>query len=44
MTTPKTQSPAPQKPAVPFFARKVQRAPLSVRVGVRAGMAEQKVK
>jgi hypothetical protein len=29
---------------VPFFARKVADAPLAVRTGLRAGLAEQKCK
>jgi hypothetical protein len=38
------ETPAPTKPAVPFFARKVERAQLTVRAGVRAGACEQMCK
>lgn len=42
METPKSKvkTAAPQKLAVPFFARKVERAKLTVRAGVRAGARE----
>lgn len=40
MKQPETAS----KPSVPFFARKVQNAPLVVHTGVRAGAAEAEVK
>ncbi len=40
MKQPETAS----KPLTPFFARKVADAPLVVRSGVRAGLAEQQKK
>ena len=40
MKQPETAS----KPLTPFFARKVDDAPLVVRSGVRAGLAEQRKK
>jgi len=40
MKQPETAS----KPLTPFFARKVDDAPLVVRSGVRAGLAEQRAK
>jgi hypothetical protein len=36
----RTEIPATKKPAVPFFARKVERAKLTVRAGIRAGLRE----
>jgi hypothetical protein len=39
-----TKAPSAEKPAVPFFARKVARANLTVRAGVRAGRMEQEKK
>jgi hypothetical protein len=40
----KTKTSSVEKPTVPFFSRKANRVPLTVRTAVRAGASEQKRK